>query len=655
MAGEGTAVNGAGLKSAGQLLLALTGAATLAAGALLYGDGDATLATLSPAATGNVLLSDPATPSWGKVGLTTHISGVLPVANGGTNIASYAVGDLIYASGATTLSKLADVAVGSALISGGVATAPAWSTSMALLSTIASKQAAAAGISLDHNSATGNFTLRLSPANLATANRRWTFADKDDTVAGLTAQTFSGIQTFTLAPVMSALTASRLVRTDASKALESNAALTATHVLFADANGWPTGNAALVYASSVLEIASASASPVLRLKQNSAATNSPAIEFYSGGGYRHQILEVEGAAGYLSFVSVDGTGYRFDSGVTLSLGTGTALTVSSTSTSTTPSSNSIYTLGGIGAAGSISSAGSANRFVSGSVAASGSLIQALKTSTATSGNDWSLLVVTTLNPAGASTQNASALAGNVTLAAGASGVSGSIVGLDGAIDADATANTFASVTALRGTLRKGGANTLTNAAAIEASLSTSAAGTITVAYGIHVSGMANSGGATIGTAYGLKIADITVGATNYSILTGLGLVYFADTSANALRCAGGILSIGATQGIGYATGAGGTVTQATSRSTGVTLNKVCGQIALVSAAGSTSWTSFTVTNSAVASTDVVRVCQDSGTDKYQIHVTAVGAGSFEITFATTGGTTSEQPVFSFVVIKAVTA
>jgi hypothetical protein len=49
-------------------------------------------------------------------------------AQGGTGITSYAVGDLIYASGATTLSKLADVAVGSYLRSGGVTTAPLWST-----------------------------------------------------------------------------------------------------------------------------------------------------------------------------------------------------------------------------------------------------------------------------------------------------------------------------------------------------------------------------------------------------------------------------------------------------------------------------------------------------------------------------------------------
>ena len=47
-------------------------------------------------------------------------------AQGGTGQASYAVGDLLYASGATALSKLADVATGNALISGGVTTAPLW-------------------------------------------------------------------------------------------------------------------------------------------------------------------------------------------------------------------------------------------------------------------------------------------------------------------------------------------------------------------------------------------------------------------------------------------------------------------------------------------------------------------------------------------------
>ena len=65
-------------------------------------------------------------PTWSQVSLTAGITGILPVANGGTNISSYAVGDILYASGATTLSKLAAVATGNVLKSGGLVTAPAW-------------------------------------------------------------------------------------------------------------------------------------------------------------------------------------------------------------------------------------------------------------------------------------------------------------------------------------------------------------------------------------------------------------------------------------------------------------------------------------------------------------------------------------------------
>jgi hypothetical protein len=57
---------------------------------------------------------------------TWSVAATLGVAQGGTGIASYAVGDILYASGATTLSKLADIAVGNVLISGGVGVAPSY-------------------------------------------------------------------------------------------------------------------------------------------------------------------------------------------------------------------------------------------------------------------------------------------------------------------------------------------------------------------------------------------------------------------------------------------------------------------------------------------------------------------------------------------------
>lgn len=138
---------------------------------------------------------------------------------------------------------------------------------------------------------------------------------------------------------------------------------------------------------------------------------------------------------------------------------------------------------------------------------------------------------------------------------------------------------------------------------------------------------------------------------NVMIATAAG----AGTTTFTFDTDGSATSIHPTGGVGYSTGAGGTVTQATSRTTGVTLNKVCGAITLFSAAGSTTAATFTVTNSAVAATDVVTVCQKSGTNLYNAIVTAVAAGSFNVTFYTTGGTATDAPVFNFAVTKAVTA
>jgi hypothetical protein len=125
-------------------------------------------------------------------------------------------------------------------------------------------------------------------------------------------------------------------------------------------------------------------------------------------------------------------------------------------------------------------------------------------------------------------------------------------------------------------------------------------------------------------------------------------------TGTSLTATGVIASTG-TAGVGYATGAGGAVTQLTSRITPVVLNKTTGAITLFSAAGTTTATTFTVTNSTVAATDVVILSQKSGTDLYDLMVTAVAAGSFNITFRTTSGTTTETPVFNFAVIKGVAA
>ncbi|NDD52666.1 hypothetical protein EBZ39_02095 [bacterium] len=68
-----------------------TGQTSFAVGDLLYADTTTTLAKLADVATGNALISGGVgvAPSWGKIGLTTHVSGTLPVANGGTGLTTF--------------------------------------------------------------------------------------------------------------------------------------------------------------------------------------------------------------------------------------------------------------------------------------------------------------------------------------------------------------------------------------------------------------------------------------------------------------------------------------------------------------------------------------------------------------------------------------
>jgi len=150
----------------------------------------------------------------------------------------------------------------------------------------------------------------------------------------------------------------------------------------------------------------------------------------------------------------------------------------------------------------------------------------------------------------------------------------------------------------------------------------------------------------------------TVASGNISACTSTSMVMVTPVigaaTGTSLTATGVIASTG-TAGVGYATGAGGAITQITSRTTGVTLNKTTGAITLFSAAGTTVAATFTVTNSTVAATDVIILNQKSGIDSCELMVSAVAAGSFNITFRTTGGTTTETPVFNFAVIKAVAA
>ena len=105
-----------------------TGLSSYAQGDLLYASSSSTLAALPDVATGNALLSGGvgADPAWGKIGLTTHVSGTLPIANGGTNsTATPTAGAAAYGTGSAFAFTAAGVS-GQVLRSNG-AGAPTWS------------------------------------------------------------------------------------------------------------------------------------------------------------------------------------------------------------------------------------------------------------------------------------------------------------------------------------------------------------------------------------------------------------------------------------------------------------------------------------------------------------------------------------------------
>lgn len=131
-----------------------TGLTSYAVGDIPYASATTTISKLAAVAAGRVLISAGTTtaPAWSTsptvIALTANTmtnsnltaskpiftnassvlvsTGTMPVAQGGTNLTSYTVGDLPYADGTTSLAKLAAVASGMVLQSAGTTTAPAY-------------------------------------------------------------------------------------------------------------------------------------------------------------------------------------------------------------------------------------------------------------------------------------------------------------------------------------------------------------------------------------------------------------------------------------------------------------------------------------------------------------------------------------------------
>ena len=109
--------------------------------------------------------------------------------------------------------------------------------------------------------------------------------------------------------------------------------------------------------------------------------------------------------------------------------------------------------------------------------------------------------------------------------------------------------------------------------------------------------------------------------------------------------------------LGYTAAAQGTVTQLTSKSTAVTLNKSAGQITMnnASLAGTTNVT-FTLNNSLISANDIVilNIAAGATAGSYNCWVSGLSAGAVTITVRNiSGGSLSEAVVINFALIHCV--
>jgi hypothetical protein len=167
--------------------------------------------------------------------------------------------------------------------------------------------------------------------------------------------------------------------------------------------------------------------------------------------------------------------------------------------------------------------------------------------------------------------------------------------------------------------------------------------------GYHTSG---------GSGYSARPASLRAEATQTHTSSAQGTRLVFATTPDSSTTPADALFIGKDQSVrakgplGYINGqgAGSTVSQASSRTTGVTLNAATGQITLVTAAGASTGQSFVLTNSFIEATDILVISVAGSPTGLYYFGTKIGSGSATITMFNPGNN-NESVVLNFAIIK----
>ena len=134
----------------------------------------------------------PLTANWAmgafELSQATWKGATVGVGYGGTGLASYAVGDILHATGTTTVGKLAAVAAGQVLASAGTTTVPAYTASPTLTGTAtASNLIATPTLGAELITGATAMSTWTDPADWSYGSSKWTHA-----ATGATAPRFAG-------------------------------------------------------------------------------------------------------------------------------------------------------------------------------------------------------------------------------------------------------------------------------------------------------------------------------------------------------------------------------------------------------------------------------------------------------------------------------